>query len=312
MKNPEYSQIIAFIQGELDESQQIEINGWLTADPENQRHFERVRDIWELHGKKAEQYQPQMEVAWQRIETAIEDKTPVWHWMYRIAAALVFMVGIGYFMINRQNDASTLSLIEHVANSDTQTFNLPDGSIITLKRGSKILLDENFDQPIRHIQLTGEAFFEVARDEERPFIIETNYSKTEVLGTSFSIVESAEATILNVVSGRVAFSSDREQIILTKGDRGTLSASGQLIKSSNTDLNFLSWKTGQLFFENASLETVLTALEKHYDVRFQFEGNDAIITTQFNNQSLEEVLAILSGTLEIDITAIDSTTYIVK
>ncbi len=312
MKNPEYSEIIAFIKGELSESQQHEINGWIAANPDNQKHFERVRDIWDLHGKKAEQYQPQMDVAWQRIETAIEDKTPLWHWMYRVAAALVVMVGIAYFMINRQEETSTLNFIEQVADSGPRTINLPDGSVITLKQGSKIIFDENFDQSTRHIQLEGEAFFEVARDEERPFIINTAFSKTEVLGTSFSIVESEEATILNVVSGKVSFSSKDEQIILTKGDRGTLSSSGQLIKSTNTDLNFLSWKTGQLFFENASLETVLRALEEHFDVQFQFTGNDATITTQFNNQSLEEVLDILSGTLDIEIIPLDSKTYIVK
>lgn len=312
MNNPEYSQIIAFIKGELDESQKKEINQWITANSDNQKHFERVRDIWDLHGQKAERFQPRTDVAWQRIETAIEDNTPVWHWLYRVAAALVIMVGITYFMIKQQDEVNTISLVEQLAESDMKAINLPDGSVITLKQGSKVIFNENFDQPVRHIQLKGEAFFEVTRDERRPFIIETSYSKTRVLGTSFSIAESEEATMLNVVSGKVSFSSEDEQIILTKGDRGTLSASGKLIKSTNTDLNFLSWKTGQLFFENASLETVLNKLEQHYKVRFQFESSDAIITTQFNNQPLEEVLAILSSTLEIEITAIDSTTYIVK
>lgn len=314
MEYPEHSVLIAFIKGDLKEPQRVEVRNWIASSPKHQAHFERIRDIWDLHGQKAEQYQPEMNVAWQRIEGAIEDRPPVWHWVYRVAAGLVLMMGIAYFMINRQNETSTSRLVQHIADTSSKVVSLPDGSIITLNQGSQITLDADFDQSIRHIQLAGEAFFEVARDENRPFIIETSRSKTQVLGTSFSISESDRSTTLTVVSGKVSFSSKSdESVILTKGDQGTLSSSGQLTKNNNTDLNFLSWKTGNLVFENASVKSVLTDLEQHYNVRFQSESSIVTtLTAQFNNQSLGEVLEIVSSTLDIEITPLDSTTYIVK
>lgn len=314
MEHPEHSVLIAFIKGDLNDPQRVEVRNWIASSPKHQAHFERIRDIWDLHGQKAEQYQPEMDVAWQRIEGAIEDRPPVWHWVYRVAAGLVLMLGIAYFMINHQGTPSTLGLVEHVAGSSSKIVNLPDGSIITLNQGSKITFNAAFDQSIRQLQLVGEAFFEIARDENRPFIIETSRSKTQVLGTSFSISESEILTTLTVVSGKVSFSSKSdESVILTKGDRGTISSSGQLTKSKNVDPNFLSWQTGNLVFENASIGSVLTDLEQHYEVHFRSESSiTTTLTAQFNNQSLEEVLEIVSSTLDIEITPVDSTTYIVK
>ncbi len=313
MDYPEHSTLIAFIKGELDELQRDEINQWISASPKHLAHYNHIRNIWDQHGRKAESYKPDLDAAWGQVESSIDSSRNLWHWVYRMAAAVVLLVGISYFMTRRVVNSDTAEISEHFAATSSQVVTLPDGSIVTIKKGSRIFFDKAFDQNMRYLKLKGEAFFEIARDEDRPFIIETSYSKTEVLGTSFNIAESTETTILNVVSGKVAFSSNDEAVILTKGDQGTLLPSGQLLKNKQEDANFLSWKTGQLTFDNASLPTVLEDLGQHYEVQFQSESQIATtLTSQFDNQSLEEVLAIVSGTLDIEITSIDSKTYIVK
>ena len=317
MEYPEYHELIAFIKGELNERQQANIRNWIAASPAHQQHFEKTREIWNNHGHKAEAYQPDLKVAWTRIENRIEPKAyATWKWLYRVAAVLVIALGISFFLVQQGGTfhSSTPVLVETPFTTTVRDILLPDGTSITLNRGATVSYDTAFDQKVRFIKLKGEAFFDVARDEARPFIIETEKTQTKVMGTSFSIAESGDHTTLTVVSGKVAFSSGgKEPLFLVKGDRGTYTGAGQLIKSQNTDRNFLSWKTGELTFQNDPLITVLQHLDRHFGVSFQSEASATLtLTAQFKDQPLPEILDIISGTLELDIQPLDQTNYIVK
>lgn len=316
MEYPEQSDLIAFIKGELEDEKRVAIRNWISSSPEHQKYFEKTRDIWDHHGQKAEAYQPDLEAAWSHVDVRINSKGNTWQWVYRVAAALVIISGLSYFFIQKETSQTNAvaALVEHQTTSTIEDLTLPDGTVITLNKGASLTYDQSFDATIRLVKLQGEAFFDVARDEDRPFVIETKHTKTEILGTSFSISETGQETILNVVSGKVAFSgAEKEPIFLTKGNRGTLTESGELVKSQNDDRNFMSWKTGELIFENDPLSTVLQHLDRHFEVTFQSEVEGSpTLTARFKNQPLEEILVIISGTLEIEIEATDHNNYTVK
>src|SRR5690606_36556914 len=109
---------------------------------------------------------------------------------------------------------------------------LSDGTLITLNENSSIVYQEEFTSNERHVALTGEAFFEVARDEEKPFIVDLpSETYVKVLGTSFNIkaFDGDSLVTVFVKTGRVEFGSEANNIILTPGEKGVYNKqSGQI------------------------------------------------------------------------------------
>ncbi|MEM7107939.1 MAG: FecR domain-containing protein, partial [Bacteroidota bacterium] len=134
---------------------------------------------------------------------------------------------------------------------------------------------EQFEGNERVVYLTGHAHFNVARDIERPFIIYTEDSKTEVLGTSFDInTKSAGETEIIVTSGKVAFlqkGKERNRVTLTVNDQAVLDADKRITTQEVDALTLTAWKDNRLVFEGKTLKEVIEVLEPWYDVNIAVE-----------------------------------------
>ena len=153
-------------------------------------------------------------------------------------------------------------------------------------------------------------FFDVQRDESKPFIISTEYASVEVLGTSFNVsaYEEDREIVVVVTTGKVKVTAVKkgDNVTLEKGDRGVvLKNSGTIEGILNQDVNYLSWKTKQITFEDLTLDEAVKLLEKVYQTNIEL-SNEALgnctITADFNNQSIEEVLTVISASLGIEYT----------
>jgi ferric-dicitrate binding protein FerR (iron transport regulator) len=149
--------------------------------------------------------------------------------------------------------------------------------------------------------LKGEAFFEVHRNEKLPFFISTYKTTIQVLGTSFNVFsDSLEKVKVSVVSGVVAFYSGKVEngIKLTAGEQAAYNPGlTQIEKELNTDPNFLSWKTGILYFNETPIKEAFRLLQKQYSRVFVFETKQGVmptLTTTIDNQTLEAVLEELN------------------
>ena len=275
MQTPSYSDLLAYLNQQLPSEEHEAITSWIDATEENARTYEAVKKIWQEHHKKAEKYQPDLQAAWEKTQSKLapqEGKTISWfQWAYKVAAVLIIAFSIGWY-VSQYQSSETLgnSSITAIATIKHEEVNLPDGSTIYLRKGSALNYDAGFGKNDRQVSLKGEAFFDIAHDESKPFIIHTPETKTQVLGTSFTISEGEHETQVTVVSGKVSFKSKNQQqeLILTKGFRGALTSDGQLIKTRNNDENFRSWQTGLLVFNNDKFQTVLDHLSRHYHVQF--------------------------------------------
>lgn len=234
-------------------------------------------------------------------------------WILKIAAvvsALIF-VSIIYLTLNKPSDNPTNTnelTISKVVKDNPQgqksVITLPDGSTVKLNSESTLTFFSNYGIKDRLVQLTGEAFFDVKKDNT-PFIIKTKGIETMVKGTSFNIRSYAneDNTQVLVVSGEV-FVSDKNgnSITLLPSEIIEYSNSKNIIKKSvDVDYkNIIGWKDGILIFKDDAFDEVVKKIERWYGVNVIIKNesvvNDGTYTGEYHNKSLKKVLDGISYT----------------
>ena len=188
---------------------------------------------------------------------------------------------------------------------------LRDGSVVRLNHDSELVVSENYLDGTREVLLNGEAYFEIEHDAEQPFIIHSNQSSVEVLGTAFNVRshKNSDNVQVAVVDGKVSFANKtveekRLSVVLSKGQYGYLDLKQHTIAVDNIAVeNYLSWKSGRLVFEELSLFQVCTQLYRLYQVECNYENKEIKnlqFTANFSNDSIEKTLSVISLTLKLD------------
>jgi len=183
---------------------------------------------------------------------------------------------------------------------------LPDGSRVWLNNASSLRYPVAFTGATREVELSGEAYFEVAKDATHPFFVHTTGGPAgpatiEVLGTSFNIMayndENAERATL--VDGSIRYIQGNNSVLLNPEEQSVLDATGSLktLKAVNV-AEITAWKNGYFHFDHASLETTMRQIARWYDISVEYKG--AIPPQQFvgkiqRNMPLSSLLKGLSG-----------------
>lgn len=294
-----------YLQGETTEAEGAQFASWLSADPDHTAFFESARKMWEQTGMI--QDEGLLDGEWQHFQQRagltqptkaipMYRRLPMWT---RIAASILLLAGLGWWGLEQMNDQGPVVWSEVVTQVGQQSeINLPDGTIVFLNGNSRLVYPPDYGNSSREIKLEGEAFFEVARDENRPFRIQSGNSITQVLGTSFNVnaMHTADSVVVNVTSGKVALyalNDPANRVELQKGESGKWTGSKGLVQSRKwTSPHFQSWQTGVLTFSSTPLPAVYRALEKQYRVSCVVPEELAAckLTAQFDHQSLDDVL----------------------
>ncbi len=300
-----------FLNGDLTPDKRKEVEKWIRNNPE---HFDKIKRIWENSKANVKNKKPNLKSAWDiinpennsTIASQAELKFTFHKKLQKIAAILIICIAvgsIGYFAINKINNTKWIEFASK--NTKNVEVVLADGTKLWLNKESSVRYPKKFKSKTREIILKGEALFKVATDTNKPFLIHAGSIITRVLGTSFTInaIDTAKDITISVITGKVAFynkNDEKQQVILTKGEKGTYTAKEkQITKSKNHDLNFMAWKTGILTFNNSSLPEVCKALNNYYDTLIfvrQPELVNQSWTARFQNKELHEILSILEIT----------------
>jgi ferric-dicitrate binding protein FerR (iron transport regulator) len=189
--------------------------------------------------------------------------------------------------------------------------------LVYLNRESKLILSTNFNNQKRAVKLVGEAYFDVFENPLKPFLVECNSTRTEVLGTSFNIKENDSITTIDVFSGKVNFSAHNKNIILTKGNKGEyLADERRLNKMNQNNINANAWQTKQLIFDDTELSDVLEIISTTYNIELSVGENlnvsDIRFTGRFNQRNYSEVLDILALTLYLEFEQKEEGKFLVK
>ncbi|SFW84342.1 FecR family protein [Chitinophaga sancti] len=180
----------------------------------------------------------------------------------------------------------------------TFQLTLPDGTNIWLNSGSAVRYPIAFNGPDRKVEISGEAYFEVAADPEKPFLVSVaNKTTLTVLGTHFNVnaYDNEQAITTTLLEGAIQV----KNTILKPGQQALLRPDNQLQLLQTPDINkVMAWKNGLFDFEGASLREVMRQLERWYDIEVVFEG--PVPDIRFGGKMtrgipLNEVLEILKG-----------------
>ena len=324
--------ILNVISGQASESDKSEFNNWVKEKSENEEIVKKIEKVLELTNKARSTQKH--EKNWSAIQQKIKRQyqTPAYitinkdnngsvtllrrQWI-RIAASVVIIIGLGLVFNHVINTNKTYTIT--VSNEIHEPSLLSDGSEITLNTGSALTYTGEFNKKVREVTLSGEAFFSIAKNEDKPFIIHTLNTTTRVVGTAFNILTDtlSKEIHINVESGKVEFyNSDNpsRRVYLTKGEEGLFNLNTQeLIKKETSDVNYLAWRTGVLKFDDTPLNTVFKTLEKQYKTNIISRDSiveDLRLTSKYSNQSLEQIFNELKLLLDIDYKIINDTIYV--
>lgn len=288
------------IAGELSAKEHEELNRQLHEDQGVEEIFGQAKEVWGDSKYASEVAEINTDQAWNNVSERISKvKVKLIHLKKLMTvAAMVVIIISGYFMYSVFSGGATQSIV--VAHSQMQTVNLPDGTDVAVNGGSSLTYPKEFKGKMRTVELDGEAFFNVRRDESRPFIIKTKKVSIQVLGTSFNVKAYSpdQTAIVTVATGKVqvTVNEGEETVILTAGESVIYNAtSAQLEKQVNTNQNYQSWKTKEIVFdENTALTDVFSTIEEVYQIHIQISDStliqDEVLKATFSQYTLEHIL----------------------
>lgn len=301
--------------GELSPEEARELKAWVEADPANRAFYDEITRLW----KASEAYEPppfkaDTAQAWSELERRLgpggAKVIGMSRWL-RYAAAAVLLLAVGYSAFALLFEAEKMVPASYVATFQTtegeqRHLQLPDGSVVVLNQRSMLQYDTLFEE--RTVTLEGEAFFDVARDESRPFLIHTREARTKVLGTAFNVrayPEEAEIAV-SVEEGKVQVAKSAnasEAVVLTPGQSGVYrKPENQLVKAKRT--NALAWKTQELQFEGTRLQEVAGDIGRYFGVTIEI-GNRQLRECRFKGTfkqpELESLLDVIAYTMDLQV-----------
>ena len=195
---------------------------------------------------------------------------------------------------------------------------LADGTRVWLNSESELHFPLQFGGEQRIVQLTGEAYFEVAKDAAHPFVVEVCDSKIQVLGTGFNVRSYSEEgqIVTTLVEGAVCFESIEDRVILKPGEQSILDKVGQLQKRVVEVYPFVAWKEGRFIFRKQRLEDIMVMVSRWYNVEVYFEDDESKEITfsggMMRYEGFEALMKMIETGGSINCTIKDNTVFIAK
>lgn len=309
--------LVKYLSGELSGTELIEVERWL-GTPENKAEFEKIQQIWENAAELENTDLFDAGRSWAGLKQRMDSlhmksvrERNISYRKYAVAASLLIIFGLAaiFFILGNKNR----NLIQYTAGNVKleKPYTLPDGSTVYLNRNTNLSFSNDFNKKTRTVSLTGEAFFDVAKNSEIPFIIRTATAEIRVVGTSFNVMaySHCDSVQVSVQSGIVEMYSKTDKdsrITLAVGNEGTfIKSHRKLVNKKTFDSNSISWKTGQLNFQSADMKYVASVLEHTFgkQIRINSENlKNCRLTVDFNNQSLDTILKVIKVTFGLTIT----------
>lgn len=271
------------------------------SNEQENKFEERIRFV----AKHYEEGRLDTDRAWQQFAARHQVRRSVSFRRYWMAAAsvLLLLIGIGSYFMVEKNAGEWVAVT--TAPGEIKDVYLPDSTLISMAGNSSVRYDAKvYGKERRVVEMRGKAFFQVKRNEARPFSVYTEMTEVTVLGTSFQIHEQPVATEVNVLTGKVSFvatGKEANKVILTAGMSASYSKEDQEMKVlTEDDPNTISWKTKQLRFNDTPLEKVIDDLSEYYQVRIinKTESPNVKLTATFNDLPLKDVLLVINQTLD--------------
>lgn len=274
---------------------------------------ELVRELteWNVSEDSRPNLQKMFAALWNTIEKQEQRKTRYLNVVVRVAAALVIGLFLGFYANSLINRQEPVFYAAHSPKGSVSEMILPDGSVIFLNAGSRIKYSIDGKNGIREVFLTGEAWFEVAKNKKKPFVVHTPFYDVHVTGTQFNVkaYEADKEVTTTLEEGEVVIKATEsyklaEDVILKPGEQVVLNKESRELNIKIVNTNwYTSWKDNKLIFVNMNMKELVVLLERKYGVEIDV-NNKEILKLHFDgtikNESIIEIMEILKKTLPIN------------
>jgi transmembrane sensor len=308
-------QLLNYLLGKAGEEERRVIEEWLDSNESHRSYLDQLEKVWVEAGKiKPVPVAVDVNTAWEKMLSRISDEekeTPVRSLRYVWTVAAILLISFGLYF------AAKMFLIPPKQIELTSTTvvvkdTLPDGSRVSLNSHTKLIYPEKFSRKKREVKLTGEAFFEVLHDAERPFIIEAGKAMIKVLGTSFNVKAYTGTDIeVSVKEGMVMLftvnpaASDTLSVMLPAGTRGILPVNSMQPKIVEEEVpDRLFWLDRTLEFRQTELSEVFALLSSHFGIVIRTERPEILncrLSATFRDESLETILEVIATSFELGV-----------
>ncbi|MCG8310630.1 MAG: FecR domain-containing protein [Cytophagales bacterium] len=296
---------------EISSSESAKLEAWLNANPKNRKTFSQLKLSF-VNPESEERSKIRHDV-WDDLlnrintgETSIIQATK--HNRYWLRAAVIFLIctviGVLIYQVNfrngiEQTEIKEVRMIEKVCLPGQKfTTTLPDGTTVKLNSDSKIIVPESFTNEKREVALYGEAFFDVAKDASKPFLVRTKDIQVQVLGTSFNVKSYPnEQSVVAVATGKVAVSDGINLQDLAPGEKISYrSDDSSMIKESFNWEEEYGWKDNILVIRGENFAQISDKLSKWYGVEFIIKDSTNNFNKKFSGRYLDSSLSnVLDG-----------------
>nr|MDA3781096.1 FecR family protein [Bacteroidales bacterium] len=278
-----YNFIAKYLANETNEADNEVFDLWLQNE-NNRKTFVDIKSYWEIFNKSKKMNKVNVDKAWNNVRSRIEEDkqnnetvlcnkfSQTRRFMQR-AAIIIFFIALsisGYLFYNSSYNPILYTTIKSSSSINNKKVILPDGSKAYLYAKSKINFPKEFTSNTRDVNLIGEAFFEISKNPDKPFIVSAQNAKIKVIGTSFNVNANLPNKKVEVFvkKGCVKLydkNNKLNNIILNKGYIG-LQNKNEITKKLSTNENYISWKTKKIIFKDTKLIEVINVLNKTYNV----------------------------------------------
>lgn len=287
--------ILKLIKGQLSLEKEKEVVDWLLNNPKKRRQYEILKAKGVAKSLK-------------KVNT-LSPKHPIKKSIYKYAAVILVVLSssvITWQLFNNNNfndtqqDDNSLVLVT-TQKAEKKEIILEDSTKIILNSNSALSYPKHFKGDTREVVINGEAFFDVTKNEQKPFIVSTNEGlKIRVLGTSFNVKSYPEDRKMEttLVTGKVKVIEEEKNTIveLSPSQKATyLKSEDKMIVEQVETENFTSWKEGRLIYNDTPMSEVIKDLERMYNLKFDVTSNkilDYKYKGEFDNLKINQILEL--------------------
>lgn len=267
-----------YLEGECSEAEFIQINHWMKESEENARQLFLMEETYQIGKRNPEAEKKQTGQAEVRLYKRLHQETgarqralKMRHWMRYaaiIGVVLLTGAGVGYWI---QKPASQEMLVAS-ADDAVRTVVLPDGTKVWLNHLATLTYPRQFADNERSVHLEGEAYFEVTKNRQKPFIVESEAMRVRVLGTTFNFKSSQSCRLAeaSLIEGEIEVKGKNEEgmIVLAPGQKAELNKSTGRLQVKQVDARMDAvWHNGLIPFEQADIFAIAKTLERFYGVK---------------------------------------------
>jgi transmembrane sensor len=319
----DYDELLAsYFSGSLTRTEEKDLEDWKEASEENQTIFRNAEKVWKSLNLLEEMRGYDVFRALSNVHCKTEQfsgkyqKGFLFYWQ-RIAAILILPLLIGgaiYFLQGKHNSSKSVVWQTITTPPGVKShIQLPDGTFVWLNSGTNLSYPSSFSESTRNVKLRGEAFFDVAKDERHPFIVDIGKINIEVIGTKFNAInyEQEGQTEVVLVSGKVKLFEkfeNRYHLIseMVPGQQAVYLKEKNSISFKNVDTGKnTSWINGSLIFREDPMDEVVRKLDRWFNVQIQIldpEIRGYVYTATFENETIDQILSLIKRTSPIEYT----------